>query len=161
MISWIKTKASLVTSLILWDHHYEPYQVIIFRVEKGNMLHLIYYFQLDTSVVASIQDIQEFRTNTEEEKMFQIARIGLLILENTLSQKPTEEPSQQAPVLDQLFNEAFMSSLAIELMREKAPDYGFYSFSPNLKKLQKMIEGKPYHLLSQVESYIKKNSKKE
>jgi hypothetical protein len=160
-MQWIKSSNYLITSLVIWDQNYEPYQVIIFRFDKGNMLHLIYYFQLDTSVVASIQDIQEFRTNTEEEKMFQIARLGLLILENTLSQKPTEETSQQAPVLDQLLNEAFMSSLAIELMREKAPDYGFYSFSPNLKKLQKMIEGKPYHLLSQVESYIKKNSKKE
>jgi hypothetical protein len=159
-MQWIKTSNYLITSLVIWDQHYEPYQVIIFRFDKGKMLHLIYYFQLDTSVVARIQDTQEFRTNTEQEKMFQIARTGLLTLENTLHQKPTEETSQQAPVLDQLFNEAFMSSIAIELMREKAPDYGFYSFSPNFKKLQKMLEGKPYHLLSQVESYMKKKSRK-
>jgi len=147
-MNWVKSHNYLITSLVIWDHRYEPYQAIIFRLEKGNVMHLIYYVQLDTNVIASTQEIHEFRTNTEAEKMFHVARTGLLVLENALNQTPTDGTSAQAPVLDQLFNDAFMSPYAIALMREKSPDFGFYSFSPNLKKITKMLEGQPYQLLA-------------
>ena len=152
-MSWIKTKAIKITSLIIWNNDYEPYQTIIFREDKKIELKVIYYFQLDDKVVAYHQTIQGFRTDTEEEQFFQVARIGLLLLGHALDEeKHGTGTSKQDPLTDtrlnKLLEEAFLSSLAIDLMRTKSPDFGFYSFSPNLKKIEKMINGEDYHLLN-------------
>lgn len=152
-MSWIKNHHSKITSLILWDKNYEPYQTIILRHDNKNQIHLIYYFQLDDRVVAYRQTIQEFRTDTEEEKFFQIARIGLWLLEMALEFNPKNNGViQEDPPIDKrlndLLSEAFLSGLAIGMMRTKSPDFGFYSFSPNLKKLEKMIRGENYSLLA-------------
>ena len=141
-MSWIKNKHSKITSLILWDKNYEPYQTIILRHDNKKQIHLIYYYQLDDRVIAYRQAIQDFRTDTEEEKFFLIARIGLCQLEMALgfNREGNGFIEEEPPIdkrLDDLLKETFLSELAIGLMRTKSPDFGFYSFSPNLEKLEK------------------------
>jgi hypothetical protein len=159
MITWIETKASLVTSLILWDQHYEPYQVIIFRHTTKQEEQVIYYFQLDDVILAYQQVLSSFRTETEEERQFQIARAALLILEKSMINKEQGEeatPTKKDLELEKLLKEAFLSSYAIALMREKSPDYGFYSLSPNFKKLEKMLQGLPYQLIHLINKILMK-----
>jgi hypothetical protein len=152
-MNWISTKTIKITSLILWNKEYEPYQTIILREDRKTDLKVIYYFQLDDKVVAFQQTIHGFRTATEEERLFQISRIGLLLLGKALGEEEElPSTSNEDPLTDKRLNdlleEAFLSRLAIDLMRTRSPDFGFYSFSPNMKKIEKMIHGEDYHLLN-------------
>jgi len=155
MINWINVKQKMITSLLVWDQFYEPYQTIIFRQKYQTHESLIYYVKLDSVIFASPITLFNFRTETEEERHFFIAKKALEIIENALNQIQSDEtggnPQPNLP-LDALLKEAFLSPLALELMREKAPDYGYYSISPNFKKLQKMLEAKPYHILEFIDS---------
>jgi hypothetical protein len=47
-----------------------------------------------------------------------------------------------------MIEEAFISALGMQLIEEDHhPDFGFYALSPNFNKIQKMIEGKSYHVI--------------
>ncbi len=116
---WIKIQNTLITSLVIWDHLYEPYQTIIFRFNHQDFIQLIYYFKTNTEIVAFQDAIKDFRTDTEEERMFQISRIGLAKLETLLLESQADDVNHQSlpPIsseLYKLFEEAFMSSYAID-----------------------------------------------
>jgi hypothetical protein len=156
VIPWISKNNALITSLVYWEKHYEPYQVIIFRLDNRNSMDLIYYFNLNGVVISFPHIIEKYRTNAEEEKMYHIARLGLMLLEQALenidkridlsSYKPPENKE-----LDSLLSDAFMSSVAMSLIQEqKHPTFGFYSLSHNYIKLEKMISGQPYQLFERV-----------
>jgi hypothetical protein len=156
MTHWISKNNALITSLVYWEKHYKPYQVIIFRSDNRNSMDLIYYFSLDNLVISFPHIIERYRTNKEEEKMYHIARLGLMLLEQSLenidkridlsSYKPPENKE-----LDSLLKDAFMSNVAMSLIQEqKHPTFGFYSLSPNYIKLEKMILGQPYQLFKRV-----------
>lgn len=147
--------------MIIWDDTYLPKQTIIFRDDKRYQINLIYYFKLDKLFIAIKQKIDSFRTKTEEEKLFQIARLGLVHLMkfNVDEKKIMEELTStlaEDDSLNQLLDEVFLSDLAMSLMRTKSPDYGFYSFSPNLSKLERMIHGEEYSLLRFIQNGFKK-----
>jgi hypothetical protein len=159
MIEWIKVKETNITSLIIWEKHYEPYQVIIFRKNHLDRTDLIYYIQLDNAIIARQISLNDFRTETEEEKLFQIARIGLILVEKMLDNSEESSHGDSASPneeLEKILKEAFLSSYAIALMREKNPEFGFYSLSPNFKKIEKMLTNQPYHLLQFLINIIKK-----
>ena len=75
-----------------------------------------------------------------------------------INKEQSEEatPTKKDLELEKLLKEAFLSSYAIALMREKSPDYGFYSLSPNLKKLEKMLKGLPYQLIHVINKILMK-----
>jgi hypothetical protein len=157
---WISHNGYLVTSLIVWEQHYEPYQTIIFRFDRDNHINLIYYFQLNETILAFPHDLSNFRTNTEEEKMFFIARQASHFLEKALISEDdsSSENSNQSKNndLDDILSETFLSVYAIELMREKSPDFGFYSYSPNLNKIEKILNGQSYNLLDFIRKLLLK-----
>jgi hypothetical protein len=160
LIPWIKKERTLISSLVYWEKHYEPYQVIIFRWDKNDSLELIYYFNLDGLILAFPHIIERYRTHTEEEKMYHIARLGLMLLEATLEKLKDEEDVSsyhppKNPELENILKEAFMSTYAIALLREKHPDFGYYSLAHNFKKLEKMILGQPYSMFEVVYKMIR------
>jgi hypothetical protein len=58
--------------------------------------------------------------------------------------------------LDDLLKDAFMSELAIALIREeKHPTFGYYSLSHNYNKLEKMVLGQPYQLFERLIKLIR------
>jgi hypothetical protein len=159
MIEWIKVKETTITSLIIWEKHYEPYQVIIFRKNHPDRIDLIYYIQLDNLIIARQVFLNDFRTESEEEKLFQIARTGLILIEKMLDNTQESSDGDSASSneeLEKILKEAFLSSYAISLMREKHPEHGFYSLSPNFKKIEKMLTNQPYHLLQFLINIIKR-----
>ena len=142
MISWLKKDKTLITSLIIWDHEYEPYQVVILRLNQAQDIHLIFYFQLDDGVVANQHTLGPLRTNSDEEINFHIARLAREFLDIQGGKTNGEEsPNSPDDPLNDSLKEVFLSPIAIELMREKHPEFGFYSNSPNLKKLEKILLG--------------------
>jgi hypothetical protein len=161
MIPWISKTNALITSLVYWEKHYEPYQVIIFRWDHKDSMDLIYYFNLDGMVIAFPHMIEKYRTNKEEEKMYHIARLGLMLLEQSLENLDKgEDLSSYTPPenkeLDSLLKDAFMSDLAIALIREeKHPTFGYYSLAHNYNKLEKMVLGQPYQLFERLLKLIK------
>ena len=157
-MTWINIKQNYITSLLLWDHNYEPHQTIIFRHNHNNHLQLFFYFKTTSQVLAFQDTISEFRTETEQERMFQIARMALLKLEALLIEEQNNDSHPHflkpiRPELNKLFDEAFLSSYGIALMRERAPDFGFYSLSPNIKKIEKMLLDKPYSIIDHLRHY--------
>jgi hypothetical protein len=160
VITWIKKQQTYITSLIFWEKHYEPYQVIIFRWDYSSSLELIYYFKIDGLIISFPHKIERYRTKSEEEKVYHIARLGLMLLEAALEKIKNEEDTSsyhppKNPDLDKILSEAFMSKYAIELLREKHPDFGYYSLSHNFKKLEKMILGQSYSLFEVVYKMIR------
>jgi hypothetical protein len=154
-MNWIKINQTFITSLLLWEHRYEPYQTIIFRNNHMNHIKIFLYFKIRSNIVAFQETVFEFRTETEEERMFQVARIALLKLEELLIDKQlTGEHADNSKLISQdlnkLFDEAFLSPYALELMLEKSPEFGFYSVSPNIKKIELMLIGKPYSLMNHI-----------
>jgi hypothetical protein len=154
-MTWININQTFITSLLLWEHRYDPYQTIIFRKNHKNHIKIFLYFKIRSNIVAFQESIFEFRTETEEERMFQVARISLLKLEELLIDKQvTGENAENSKLISQhlnkLFDEAFLSSYALELMRERSPEFGFYSISPNIKKIELMLLGKPYSLMNHI-----------
>jgi len=146
MITWIKKSNALITSLIYWEKHFDPYQVIIFRWDRVQSQDLIYYFNINSTILAFPHIIEAYRTNKEEEKNYHIARLGLMLLEKTIEKSMNSEgmedySPQKNNELDKLLKEAFLSIYGMELQREKHPDFGYYSLSPNFKKLEKMLAG--------------------
>jgi hypothetical protein len=82
MIYWLKKLKTLISSLSIWNHEYEPYQVVILRSNHASDVHLIFYFQLNVGIVANQHNLGKIRTNTEEEINFHLARIGCEFLDN-------------------------------------------------------------------------------
>jgi hypothetical protein len=142
MINWLKKEKTLISSLIIWNHEYEPYQVVILRSNHASDNNLIFYFQLDDGIVANQHSIGHFRTNTDEEVNFHVARLAREFLDKQ-GDKSILEGSANSPddSLKDSLKEVFLSPIAIELMREKHPEFGFYSNSPNLKKIEKIMLG--------------------
>ena len=151
MISWLKKDKTLITSLIIWDHEYEPYQVVILRLNQAQDIHLIFYFQLDDGVVANQHTLGKLRTNSDEEINFHVARLARDFLDiqggKTNGEESPDSPDDQ---LKDSLKEVFLSPIAIELMREKHPEFGFYSNSPNLRKLEKILLGTYQGLLNTI-----------
>jgi len=151
MIYWLKKDKTLITSLIIWNRDYEPYQVIILRSNSVQNINLIFYFQLDDGVVANQHTLGQLRTNSDEEINFHIARFAREFLDNqgetTAREGSTSSPDDQ---LRDSLKEVFLSPVAIELIREKHPEFGFYSNSPNLKKLEKILLGTYLGLLNTI-----------
>lgn len=151
MIHWLKKEKTLISSLIIWNHEYEPYQVVILRSSHASDLNLIFYFQLDDGVVANQHTLGPLRTNTDEEINFHVARLAREFLDSQVD-KPIGEASATSPddSLKDGLKEVFLSPIAIQLMREKHPEFGIYSNSPNLKKLEKILLGKYQGILNTI-----------
>jgi hypothetical protein len=159
MIKWIKKSDALITSLVYWDKHYEPFQVIIFRWDRGDSQDLIYYFNINSVVYAFPHIIEAYRTHKEEEKQYHIARLGLMLLEKTIEKTTDHEDMKnyyppKNDELDKLLRNAFMSIYAMELMREKNPEFGYYSLSPNFKKIENMLAGIYENLLTTIKKIM-------
>jgi hypothetical protein len=154
MIRWLEHNQTLVTSLILWTWEYEPYQVIIFHLKKLENNHVIYYFNVDGFIFAKQDKISTNRTQTIYEKDYRIARIALEHLESFFNEMPNSgqenEKEVDNPQLDEAIKETFISTYGMEIMREKHPDFGFYSLSPNLNKLEKILKGEYKSLLDEI-----------
>jgi hypothetical protein len=154
MIPWISKNKTFITSLIIWNHIYEPYQVIVLRKEEFKKNHLIYYFQLDHGVVANQQSITTLRTDTQAEINFHVTRLAREFLDSTTveqsSQSSDAEPSIPNDELKNILQECFLSPIAIDIMKEKEPEFGFYSISPNFKKLEKILLGTYQGLLGMI-----------
>lgn len=158
MIHWLKKEKTLISSLIIWNHGYEPYQVVILRSNHASDVNLIFYFQLDDGIVANQHTLGPLRTNSDEEIDFHVARLAREFLDNQ-GDKPIGEGSTTSPddSLKESLKEVFLSPITIELMREKHPQFGFYSNSPNLKKLEKILLGTYQGLLSTIRKLNHRN----
>jgi hypothetical protein len=149
-ISWIRIGDTLISSFMIWTNDYLPYQTVMLRRQTKHSHQLVYYFKLEDKFVGSMVDIPKGRTQTEEEHVFHIAFEGLRMLYQWLNHQENEgQPSPPiTKQLQQLIEEAFISDLGMQLIKEEHhPDFGFYSLSPNYKKIAKMVEGKSYSLL--------------
>jgi hypothetical protein len=159
MIYWLKKEKTTISSLIIWNHEYEPFQVVILRSNHGSDINLIFYFQLDDGIVANQHSIGQLRTKTDEEVNFHVARLAREFLDGqgnkSITQSSTTSPND---LLEDSLKEVFLSPIAIELMREKHPEFGFYSNSPNLKKIEKIMLGTFEGLLGLI---YKLNNKKQ
>ena len=157
MIHWLKKEKTLISSLIIWNREYEPYQVVILKRNQGDNFRVIFYFRLDDGVVAYELTIGQLRTNTEEEINFHVARLAREFIDNqskkTISEGTTTSPDDS---LKESLKEVFLSPIAIEIIREKSPEYGFYSNSPNLKKLEKILLGTYQGMLENIIKISKK-----
>jgi hypothetical protein len=149
-IEWIKKDDTWITSLIFWNKEYIPYQGVILRKNGKHQVQLVYYFKLLNQFVGRMMVISQGRTSQEEEWLFHIARIGKDLLEQWLNAQAMDgQPSPPVSVeLEHMIEEAFISALGMQLIEEDHhPDFGFYALSPNFNKIQKMIEGKSYHVI--------------
>jgi hypothetical protein len=150
-ISWVRIGDTLISSFIIWTKDYLPYQTVMLRRQTKHSHQLVYYFKLEDKFVGSMVAIPKGRTETEEENVFHIAHEGLRILYQWLNHQENEgQPSPPiTQELQQLIEEAFISDLGMQLITEEHhPDFGFYSLSPNFKKIKKMVEGKPFSILN-------------
>lgn len=145
-ITWLKQNNVLVTSLLIWDNDYLPHQVIVLRNDEPleNRIRLGSYFRNDTDVIPFNFLLSSFRTTSEEEVEF---RLVMTIheqleyvhgLDASASSTGSSVASDEDP-LAKLFNELFMSDLAMHLMLERHPTFGCYSMSPNLNKIQTIL----------------------
>jgi hypothetical protein len=154
MIRWLEHNQTLVTSLIIWTWEYEPYQVIIFHPKKQENINVIYYFNVDGSIIAKQAKINSTRTQSTQERDYHIARLALEYLESITNEMPdlNKENEEEAsnPQIDEAIKETFISTYGMEIIREKHPDFGFYSLSPNLNKLEKILKGEYKSLLEEI-----------
>ncbi len=142
---WIEKEGSLVTSLLVWNCGYLPTQVIIFRADTAMEVNFIVYFKSNDRLIGKFLQVNESRTNTENELEFRLAfRIKELLDQVHFS---NDEMASDFDVyadneFSRIVNLVFMSDLAMELMLEEHPKYGFYSLSPNIKKIETILSGK-------------------
>jgi len=158
---WIKKEEALVTSLLVWNSIYIPTQVIIFRVDSVIESNFIIYFKHSERLIGKFIILNESRTNTENELEFQIAfKIKRLLDEIEIFEG--EMKSDFDVYADNEFNRivnlVFMSDIAMTLMLEEHPRFGFYSVSPNIKKIETILAGKKDDFLEKLLSMrIKRN----
>lgn len=159
-IEWIQQDKTWISSFIFWTHDYIPYQSVMLRMNGQHEIHMVYYFKMLDQFVGSMVTIPRGRTHQEEEWLFHIAFKGLELLEEWI-RHPDQDGSGATPLpksLATMIEEAFISELGMQLIEEEhQPDFGFYSLSPNFKKIKKMVEGKSFSLLTflKEQNYLK------
>lgn len=142
---WIRKDESLVTSLLVWNNIYIPTQIIIFRVDFELLSNFIIYFKHEDMLIGKFIQIQESRTNTENELEFHIAfKIKWLLDEVQISNKGVKSDFDvyEDHEFNRIVHEVFMSDIAMTLMMEEHPKFGFYSLSPNIKKIETILSGR-------------------
>jgi hypothetical protein len=150
MVKWVKKNKSEVTSIIIWTYYYIPHQSLIVRQKKHHQMFLTHYLKLNSYLI-NIKSVINIANKSEEEINYHITRTALNDIENELydQKKLIENTSRNDEPLSKnqgFLEDVFISNLGMELIKEKHPDYGFYSMSPNFLKIQKMVNQEAYKL---------------
>jgi len=143
-IEWIEYKDYLVTSLLIWNDRFLPFQTIIFR--KGSLMCRT-FIKIDQIVYQEDFLIPDLRTNLEEEILFSITNYFQKVINfYTVSDYSDIEPHEadfDDPALKDMrdiLKEILLDDIVLESLKQATPDFGFYSLSLNFNKLKMMIE---------------------
>ena len=143
-IEWIKYKDYLVTSLIIWNDKFLPFETVIFR---KNSLVCRAFIKIKEVVYQEDFLVDELRTNLEEEILFSITNyLQNLVNVCTMNEYPdmkSREIDYNNPALEDIkdiLKEMFLDRIVLEYLTQAVPDFGFYSLSLNFHKLKTMIE---------------------
>lgn len=152
---WIEKEEALVTSLLVWNNIYIPTQIIIFRVDTEFESNFIIYFKDKDRLLGKFIQLNDSRTNTENELEFQVAfKIKDLLdkIQTYESEMESDFDVYEDNEFSRIVNLVFMSDIAMALMLEEHPKFGFYSLSPNIKKIETILSGEKDDFLEKVVS---------
>ncbi len=162
-VEWIKTKSVWFTSLFVWDNTYTPYQCAVFRSNGNAYIGIRTYY--NTGDYLQIKDINTLigSNTTEDEALFHITRaLKDILVQNiddwlSINQDYCDERKNG---VDELLKEVFYDRHTMSLFKGGAPDFGFYSLSPNFHRLKKLAEeGKSPSIDEEFERLLKKYRK--
>lgn len=139
-IEWVEKNGILFTTLIMWNHLYQPHQVVIFRKLIENHLILIKYYLNISSHIYHHIGLIESKNYTEEETLFHITFMIKHKLDNKEDEKIEENDfDDEFKDAESILNDVFLDEYVMHGYQLSSPDFGFYSLSTNFHILKKMI----------------------
>ena len=143
-IEWIKYKEYLVTSLMIWNDKFLPFQTVVFR---KNSLVCRAFIKINEVIYQEDFLVDELRTNLEEEILFSITNylqklVNVYTMDEYRNMEPIVANLEDSALEDirEILKEMFLDKLVLEYLTQAVPDFGFYSLSLNFHKIKKMIE---------------------
>lgn len=132
-VEWLKKEDYLITSLILWNDNYQPYQAVVFR---KNDLNVKAFLMINEVIYKEEFLANYFHKEDEEDLLFSITsylhnavNYHSLVqegLESEVNEKFDDDLDKgYKSILDKLFYD----SLEMREFMRKTPDFGFYSLS--------------------------------
>lgn len=156
-VIWKNKNGSLITSLLIWDDDYIPHQVVIIRKNYYSHISFIFYFFENDMLTSLYYELSDLRTKAENEIEFHMTlKIKSLLDEMRLNPYKTSQENDLNYDLRDLVEEIFMSSIAMEIMKEEHPLFGFYSLSPNLRKFDNVLNGEKDELFESLKKIKRK-----
>jgi hypothetical protein len=153
---WMPWGKALLTSIIVWDKDYIPRQVIIIAQKHKQGAQAIVYYMLGGLLCKHDVTITKQRTKRQQETDFhlfcEIKRMIDLDIRSTRDDNLDSTTDEGDENIRSLIEELFISELGMALLLDHDPEFGFYSLSPNIKKISKMIHGEPYRILDWLKS---------
>jgi hypothetical protein len=148
---WISWKHERLTSLIVWDEQYIPRQVIFITYAIKEVVHAWMYAMINGELIKWKIKVSITRTSQPQEVDFHLFCEGKRLIDLSIKKQQTSDTTIDALPKDKnsisLIEELFISDLGMTLLLDHHPRFGFYSPSPNLKKIAKMLRGEQFKIL--------------
>lgn len=146
-ICWLKDKDYMLTSVIIWNEKYLPFQMVIFRKDNPDKIEIRMYTKVEDMIYSEENLLGNFRTDQEEEIVYQLLESCQRMLNvYTVFDKESEkkyhkDDYQMADRLETNLVDALMlDDSVMDMLKEAAPDFGFYSLAVNFIKMKEKIE---------------------
>jgi hypothetical protein len=146
-ITWLKDKDYMLTSVIIWNEKYLPFQMVIFRKDNPDKIEIRMFTKVEDMIYMEENLLGKFRTNQEEEIVYQMLNSCQRMLNvYTVFDKESEKKYhkndyQLADRLETNLVDALMlDDSVMDMLKDAAPDFGFYSLAVNFNQMKKAIE---------------------
>ncbi|MDT8337268.1 MAG: hypothetical protein RQ856_05515, partial [Candidatus Izemoplasmatales bacterium] len=146
-ITWLKDKDYMLTSVIIWNEKYLPFQMVLFRKDNHDKIEIRMFTKVEDMIYMEENLLGNFRTDQEEEIVYQLLNSCQRMLNvYTVFDKEAEkryhkDDYQLADKLEtNLVDALLLDDSIMDMYKEAAPEIGFYSLAVNFNKMKKAIE---------------------
>lgn len=145
-MEWIINSDLWFASIFVWDNTYTPHQCVMFRRNIGNSCYIKAYFSVEDKIYMELFDISYDIDTLEDELLFHITRTLRDILNHNIDKWLNNSDHKKIEDLestandDNILSKIFFDANTMLFYKGVAPDFGFYSLSPNFHGLRTLFQ---------------------